>query len=151
MRYRDIDTLMSHVKHNFSHLTHKSGQVVNKHMINYQNSIQFPPKMRIMLTLCPKHPNSFTTESQSVQRSSEHLQTLFGNVRKSSENCLKSSEVAGTFSEIPVMTRRKSHAFDSEKVGRYKSAIEFHCNSPQNTLATSDFAAFCQLLWIGFL
>ena len=46
---------------------------------------------------------------------------IFGNVRKSSGNRRKSSEVAVTFSEIPVMTRRKSHAFDSEKVGRYRS------------------------------
>ena len=45
---------------------------------------------------------------------------IFGNVRKSLENRRKSSEVARTFSEIPVMTRHKSHAFDSEKVGRYK-------------------------------
>ena len=44
---------------------------------------------------------------------------IFGNVRKSSENRRKSSEVARTFSEIPVKTRQKSHAFDSEKVGRY--------------------------------
>ena len=44
---------------------------------------------------------------------------IFGNVWKSSENRQKSSEVARTFSEIPVMTRQKSHAFDSEKVGRY--------------------------------
>ena len=44
---------------------------------------------------------------------------IFGNVRKSSENRRKYSEVAQTFSEIPVMTRQKSHAFDSEKVGRY--------------------------------
>ena len=44
---------------------------------------------------------------------------IFGNFRKSSENRRKSSEVARTFSEIPVMTRQKSHAFDSEKVGRY--------------------------------
>ena len=44
---------------------------------------------------------------------------IFGNVRKSSENCRISSEVARTFSEIAVMTRQKSHAFDSEKVGRY--------------------------------
>ena len=46
---------------------------------------------------------------------------IFGNVRKSSENRRKSSEVARTFSEIPVMTRQKSHAFDSEKVGRYRT------------------------------
>ena len=44
---------------------------------------------------------------------------IFGNVRKSSETRRKSSEVAWTFPEIPVMTRQKSHAFDSEKVGRY--------------------------------
>ena len=44
---------------------------------------------------------------------------IFGNVRKSSENRRKSSEVARTFSEIQVMTRQKSHAFDSEKVDRY--------------------------------
>ena len=44
---------------------------------------------------------------------------IFGNVRKSSEIGRKSSEVAGTFPEISVMTRWKSHAFDSEKVGRY--------------------------------
>ena len=37
---------------------------------------------------------------------------IFGNVRTS-------SEVAWTFPEIPVMTRQNSHAFDSEKVGRY--------------------------------
>ena len=44
---------------------------------------------------------------------------ILGHVRKSSENRRKSSEVARMFSEIPLMTRQKSHAFDSEKVGRY--------------------------------
>ena len=44
---------------------------------------------------------------------------IFGNVRKSLENCWQSLEVTQTFSQIPVMTRQKSHAFDSEKVGRY--------------------------------
>ena len=44
---------------------------------------------------------------------------IFGNVWKSSESRQKSLEVARTFSEILVMTRQKSHAFDSEKVGRY--------------------------------
>ena len=47
---------------------------------------------------------------------------IFGNVRKSSEDRRKSSEVARTFSQIPVMTRQKSHAFDSEKVGRYTTS-----------------------------
>ena len=45
---------------------------------------------------------------------------IFGNISKSSENRRKSSEVAQTFSEIPVMMRQKSYAFDSGKVGRYK-------------------------------
>ena len=44
---------------------------------------------------------------------------IFGNVRKSSENRRKSSEVVRTFLEIPVTTRQKSHAFKPEKVGRY--------------------------------
>ena len=47
---------------------------------------------------------------------------IFGNIGKSSENRWKSSEVAQTFSEIPVMTRQKSRVFDSEKVGRYISS-----------------------------
>jgi len=54
----------------------------------------------------------------SVQKSSEHLRTFlvaFGSLWKTIR---KSSEVARTFSEIPVIRRRKSHAFDSEKVGR---------------------------------
>ena len=51
---------------------------------------------------------------------------IFGNVQKSSESCQKSSKVAGTFREIPVMTRWKSHTFfDSEKVDRYRSAVIF--------------------------
>ena len=44
---------------------------------------------------------------------------IFGKVWKSSENRRKSSEVARTFSEIPFMTIQKSHAFDTEKDGRY--------------------------------
>ena len=47
--------------------------------------------------------------------------SIFDNVRKSLENRRRSSEVARTFPEIPVMTRQKSHAFHSEKVGRYIS------------------------------
>ena len=47
-----------------------------------------------------------------AQRSSKYL-------RKSSESRRKSPEVPGTFLEIPVMTRRKSHAFHSENFGRY--------------------------------
>ena len=50
---------------------------------------------------------------------------IFGIIEKSSENHRKSSEVARTFSEIPVKTRQKSHAFDSEKVGRYTFGSPF--------------------------
>ena len=46
--------------------------------------------------------------------------SIFDSVRKSLENRRRSSEVARTFPEIPVMTKQKSHAFHSEKVGRYK-------------------------------
>ena len=52
---------------------------------------------------------------------------IFGNVRKYSENHRKSSEVGRTFSEILVMTRQKSHAFDSEKVGRYRVMGNIPC------------------------
>ena len=49
--------------------------------------------------------------------------SIFDNVRKSSANRRKFSEVARTFSEITVMTRQKSHAFDPEKVGRYSISV----------------------------
>lgn len=49
---------------------------------------------------------------------------IFGNIQKSSESCQKSSEVAGTFPEIPVMTRWKSHTSDSEKVDRYNECCD---------------------------
>ena len=49
--------------------------------------------------------------------------SIFDNVRKSSENRWRSSEVARTFPEIPVMTRQKSYAFHSEKVGRYRMVL----------------------------
>ena len=48
---------------------------------------------------------------------------IFGNVKTSSENHRKSSEVARTFSDIPVMTSQKSQAFDSEIVGRYTEGV----------------------------
>ena len=48
---------------------------------------------------------------------------IFGNVQKFSESCWKCLEVARTFPEIPVMTKKKSHAFDPEKVGRYTQSV----------------------------
>ena len=49
----------------------------------------------------------------------EGMETILSeHLRQRSDVFGKSSEVAVSFSEIPVMTRRKSHTFDSEKVGR---------------------------------
>ena len=57
-----------------------------------------------------------------LRKSSKITQTSFdiaGILQKSSENHRKSSEVIGTLSTVPVMTRQKSHTCDSEEVGRY--------------------------------
>ena len=57
-----------------------------------------------------------------LRKSSKITQTFFdiaGILQKSPENHRKSSEVIGTLSTIPVMTRQKSHTCDSEEVGRY--------------------------------
>ena len=72
------------------------------------------------------------TVSQNVKIVVEVLKgcrNIFVHFRQSSEVFGKSrkySEVAGIFSEIWVMTRRKSHAFDSEKVGRYIMRFQLH-------------------------
>ena len=53
-----------------------------------------------------------------LQKCSKVVETS-SDVRKSSENLTKCSEVAGTFMEIAVIIRRKqSSASESEKVGR---------------------------------
>ena len=52
---------------------------------------------------------------------------IFSNVRRPSKNRWKSLEEAWMFSEIPVMMRQKSHAFDSEKVCRYTFIMQFDC------------------------
>ena len=43
---------------------------------------------------------------------------------------MKSSEVAGTFLEIGVMTRQKSYAFDSEKVAGIEGGSELNFRGP---------------------
>ena len=78
-----------------------------------------------MLTLCP----NFITTRAKIFIFRLHLDLRDWkpfrqntDLRKFSETfgrLRKIIEVAVTFSEIPVMTIRKSHAFDSEKVGRY--------------------------------
>ena len=66
---------------------------------------------------------------------------ILGNVRKSSENRRKYSEVSRTLSEIPVMTSQKSHAFDLEKVGRYMEVWILKCM--RASLQTSPLETVC--------
>ena len=63
-----------------------------------------------MSTICSNRKCSKVVEISS---------DILSNVRKFSGNRRKSSEVARAFSEIPLMTRQKSYAIESEKVGRY--------------------------------
>ena len=117
-----IETSISRIKDNFSHLTHKSGRVVLKklYFISDLLCIIFSPynnrKSFQMSTIRLNHKCSKVFGISS---------SIFSNVQKSSENRQKSSEVARTFPEIPIMTRQKSHAFDSEKVGRYRSLFTY--------------------------
>ena len=115
-----LETSISRIKDNFSCLTHKSGRVDLK-------NLHFISDLLCIISLLPI---TMVNNFKSIQMSAIGLNRkcskvvritsdIFGNFRKSSENRRKSSEVARTFSEIPVMTRQKSHAFDSEKVGRY--------------------------------
>ena len=98
-------------------------------MINNKNSSQLPRKHS------KKALNADLTGSKHAEvvtvlllwRCSNVFGTssdVLGKVQNSSENGRKSSEVTGTFSEIPVLTRLKAHAFDSEKVGRYTFNLE---------------------------
>ena len=84
------------------------------------------PKRRLMLTQLVQNtlkllPFKWLWRCSNVVGTSSDV---LGKVQNSSENGRKSSEVTGTFSEIPVMTRLKAHAFDSEKVGGYTFNLE---------------------------
>lgn len=79
-----------------------------------------------MLTLCPKCLTTHTKNITFFIIASEVLkdcQKIFRHFQQHSDlehfGNRKSSEVTGTFLEIPVITRQKSHVFDSEKVSRY--------------------------------
>ena len=54
--------------------------------------------------------SNFPLTLEITSESLKGCHTFFGNVWKCSENCWKCAEVAGTFSETPVITGRKSHA-----------------------------------------
>ena len=112
-----LKTSISRIEDNFSRLTHKSGRVLLKKL-----SFHFP--ICYVLFLCSF--NNRKSFQMSTIRSNPICSKvigisldIFGNVWKSSENRQKSSEVDRTFSEFLVMTRQKSHAFNSEKVGRF--------------------------------
>ena len=107
-----LKTSMPRIKDNFSPLVHKSGQIVLNTWWPFFCSNEIIPKHAKSVVL-----SSFESAQTSSGTVSGHL--IFGNDRKSSEIRRKSLELAGTFPEISVMTRWKSHAFDSEKFGRY--------------------------------
>ena len=112
-----LKTAISRIKDNFLRLTYKSGRVVLK-----KTSFQFRFVMYYFFALYNSR-KSFQMCTICLNRNCSKVvgisSDILGNVRKSSENRRKFSEVARMFSEILVMTRQKSHAFDSEKVGRY--------------------------------
>ena len=117
-----LNTSISRIEDNFSRLTHKSGRSVLK-KLHFISDLFCIISLLFIVTIAKafKHLQSVRmvlTCSKVVGISSD----IFGNISKSSENRRKSSEVARTFSEIPVMMRQKSHAFDSGKVGRYTYA-----------------------------
>lgn len=75
------------------------------------------------MALCPNeiktHQNCRLSNSfGGEETSSEHLWT-FSAIEKSLENHSK----LGRFSEIPFMTRQKSPAFETKKVGRYTTFL----------------------------
>ena len=73
-----------------------------------------------MLTLCPKcitthtkNITSFNYRFGCAQRLSRDLQTLSATFQNwNTLGSRKSSEVTGTFLEIPGITRQKSHVFE---------------------------------------
>ena len=120
--YYGLNTSISRIEDNFSRLTHKSGRAVLK-----KTSFHFRFVMYYFSALYSDNRKSFQMSSIRSNRINvfEGRRNIFGNISKSSKNRRKSSEVARTFSKIPVMTRQKFHPFDSGNVGRYRSIFFF--------------------------
>ena len=116
-----LKTSISCVKDNFSCLTHKSGSCSTKTSFHFR-FVNFFALYNNRKSFQMSTIRSNRKCSKVVGISSD----IFSNFQKSWKNCRKSSEEARTFSEIPGMTRQQSHAFDSEKVGRYE--LETCCN-----------------------
>ena len=108
-------TAISRIKDNFSHLTHRSGHFISDLLCIFS---------LLFITIVKAFKCLQSVQIVSVQRSSEYLRTFsatFGSLRKIVGNIRK---WLGRFSEIPVMARQKSHAFDFEKVGRYTHLLQ---------------------------
>ena len=81
----------------------------------YTRACAYMDDTPLLILRLPQHQKCHVLYSfESFQRSLEHPQTLFFG------NFWTSSEVAGMFSEILIITGQKSHAFDLEKVGSYE-------------------------------
>ena len=89
------------------------------YMINNKDSIKFPTKKALYVDFVSTLLHNAKILVFHFAFGSGGLETIssdiFGNIRTSSENRRKFFEVTVPFSEIPVMTRRKSHTLDSEK------------------------------------
>ena len=138
-----LKTAISRIKDNFLRLTHKSGRVVLKklHFISDLLCIISLP----FITIPKSFQMSTIHSNRKCSKVIEISLDILGNLRKSLENRQKSSEVAGTFSEIPLMLRQKSHAFDSEKVGKYTT---YDPGFGQNS-ATFSTLSVNWIAWVG--
>ena len=105
-----LKTSISFIEDNFSRLTHKSGRVV-------LNKLHFISDLLCIISLLLISFQMSTIRSNfkcsKVIGISSHI---FGNVLKSSENRWKSSEVARTFLEIPVMTQKNLTRLTQKKL-----------------------------------
>ena len=83
-----------------------------------------------MMALCPNEIKThqivvfqIALEVRKHRRNISAISISFSAIEKSLENHSKPLEVAGRFSEIPLMTRQKSPAFETKKVGRYTTFL----------------------------
>ena len=95
-----------------------------------QNSFQFHrnvSKKWLVLTSCPNCITKRKNCCGSAQRLSEHLRTFspkFGSLRKIKKIFGSRWDIFRNLGHDKI--RRKSHAFDSEKVGRYTMRFQLH-------------------------
>ena len=120
--------------------------LIMKIQFNFQDNIPKSRKRRWMMILYPKKIKT----NGNCHEVLKGRRNIFGHFRQSSEVFGKSSEIFGS-RWIPVMTRRKSHAFDLEKVGRYINVKFFlwGLSSKHNVVIYKACRFFLKLkLWI---